>query len=144
MLSSIVYVSEALQPFDDRQLMLLEHDSSGRNRERGVTGYLWFDRDRFLQYIEGECGEVDELFGSICRDPRHRVLGSASESPCVTRRFPAWSMRRLRPVDVIEIRLEQLLSEHLMLTRQVNLPDPAWEQVAWRIVAAISSLHGKC
>lgn len=143
MLSSIVYVSEALQPFDERQLLILERDSSDRNRERNVSGYLWFDRGRFLQYIEGDCGEVDRLFDSIGRDPRHRLLGWAAETPCQARRFPSWRMRRLRPDDVIEIRLERLLSEHLLLTRQVSLPDPAWEQVAWRIVAAISSLHGR-
>lgn len=142
-LRSIVYVSEALRELSDQELEELELFASSRNHDLGITGYLWSGRNRFLQYVEGDPDSVDKLFESIRNDPRHRIIGWVADSACQCRRFPDWSMRRLRLRDYPQISLELLLTDHLLLTSDAYVQDAAWESSAWRLVSALASLQGK-
>jgi hypothetical protein len=45
-----------------------------RNRERGITGGLMFNRDFFGQVLEGDRASVSDLFCRIANDPRHRSV----------------------------------------------------------------------
>lgn len=140
---AVIYVSEAIASFDEARLIELQRECATRNAARGITGFLWFGSGRFLQYVEGAELDIDRVFGSIEADPRHRVLVWTADDGLVRRRFPGWSMRRLRPDDLVEIRLEHLLSEHLLLTRSLDAGDSEWERLSWRLVAAIASLQGE-
>ncbi len=40
-----------------------------RNRERGITGGLMFNRDFFGQVLEGDRASVSDLFCRIANDP---------------------------------------------------------------------------
>ena len=84
----VVYVSEALVYFDKMALESLAAEAAALNFDRGITGYLYFEKDRFVQYIEGDDDTVDELMEVIGRDARHRVLHSVVEDDLGERRYP--------------------------------------------------------
>lgn len=50
------------------------------NNERDqLTGFLLFDRDWFIQVLEGETHRVRATFNRIQRDPRHSDVSLISE-----------------------------------------------------------------
>ena len=137
---SLIYVSEATQAFGEVALRELADLAWHRNQEVGVTGYLHFSKGRFTQYIEGEATTLENLFASIQRDSRHRVLAVAEEGETTERRFPQWGMRWVRDEEVQEIQLETILGDHLVLARQIeHVTD--YQRPLWRIVAALASAY---
>jgi Sensors of blue-light using FAD len=62
------------------------------NSERGVAGGLVFNRNHFLQVLEGDRATVTELFAHISEDPRHRHVVLVEVKPVSERLFGAWSM----------------------------------------------------
>ncbi|MDT8407469.1 MAG: EAL domain-containing protein [Methylococcales bacterium] len=62
------------------------------NRSVGITGYLLYLGDAFLQYLEGPEDAVLALYEHICHDPRHYDVVVLAQG-CVSRRlFIDWSM----------------------------------------------------
>lgn len=90
-LSRLIYASERNQaaPLGVSDLLSI---SRKRNMEAAVTGFLFYDGQRFVQVLEGGRADVSETYHRIVRDPRHRniVLLSCREIP--TRQFGYWSM----------------------------------------------------
>jgi hypothetical protein len=69
------------------------HDQARRNNAaRDLTGVLLFNRDHFLQCLEGEAQEVTRTFRTIIDDPRHREVALISVNDVPERCFPDWSM----------------------------------------------------
>jgi hypothetical protein len=62
------------------------------NSEHGVTGGLVFNRNYFMQVLEGERGVVSESFARISEDPRHKRVVLVEVKPVSERMFGAWSM----------------------------------------------------
>src|SRR5690606_34825257 len=63
-----------------------------RNRRRSLTGLLAYSGRHFAQVVEGSAAEVDELLGTISRDPRHQQMTVLQRLEGVPRRFGNWSM----------------------------------------------------
>ncbi len=74
------------------ELMSILAVARARNAEAGVTGALIFTEERFVQILEGEKAEVDEIFGSIKRDRRHSAVTVLAIQEKPLRHFGAWSM----------------------------------------------------
>lgn len=68
-----------------------------KNHAREVTGALIFNNGCFAQVLEGEKRHVQEIFGHIEADPRHRNLVLLQVEPCQQRLFPDWSMAYVGP-----------------------------------------------
>ena len=66
--------------------------SRKNNARAGVTGYLIFDGDGFLQILEGKPDAVDRTFATIERDPRHRETRVIGRTTAHERAFADWSM----------------------------------------------------
>lgn len=66
--------------------------SRRNNAHDGVTGYLIFDGDGFLQILEGERDAVDKTFARIERDQRHRETRVIGKTTADQRAFVNWSM----------------------------------------------------
>jgi hypothetical protein len=73
-------------------MLAIAADSMRRNSRCGVTGYLYFDDDTFLQVIEGLTEDVDAIYASIRRDPRHGGVRTLIDEPIATRQFGGWAM----------------------------------------------------
>jgi hypothetical protein len=62
------------------------------NPKRGITGVLFFDRDRFVQVIEGEQSALNDLLELIKKDERHddvQVIFNGEEDH---QEFSEWNM----------------------------------------------------
>jgi len=63
-----------------------------QNGAMNVTGFLWFDRRRYFQILEGHPDRVEALFARISRDRRHRDINLMDWGPIEARLFGEWSM----------------------------------------------------
>lgn len=66
--------------------------SRRNNHDAGVTGFLIFDRDSFLQVLEGPRDALDATMARIVRDDRHRDVAVLGTKPIKQRTFHAWTM----------------------------------------------------
>lgn len=140
MLKAVLYQSEALVHFDDSTLGELTVASSARNREFLITGYLFLNNMRFVQYFEGPPAHVDQLLGNICNDKRHEVRMTLVEESIAERRFPSWNMRLVTADGIMS--MEDLLQQHLEFLG--TLP-PKHRQSAspWQMVDKLSQLQSR-
>ena len=136
MLTGIVYLSSALAPFDERALRELAEYAQQRNRELGVTGYLYFEQRQFIQYIEGPDEAVAALMQRIAEDHRHEVKVTLYDREVAARRFPDWSMRYVTNASMIS--LEQILRDHLSLVMALRPASSMEPATVWRMVDALS------
>ena len=82
-LTSLVYRSRAVAPFDEAGLQNLLASAQRRNREAAVTGMLIYDDGRFIQWLEGPAEGVARVWQVTRADSRHtdiEVLGDAPTS----------------------------------------------------------------
>ena len=91
-LISLVYLSAAVFPFSQEDLLELLEKCRANNSSLGVSGMLLFKENNFLQLLEGENQTVMNLFKKITRDPRHRKLTTLSHETISNRDFSDWSM----------------------------------------------------
>lgn len=73
-LLSVVYSSDACEPFSPERLESLLELSHANNAERHITGMLLYRRGRFIQYLEGPepARRHQELEGPRARHRAHR------------------------------------------------------------------------
>lgn len=93
----LIYSSEATAEMGRADLEQMLEESRLRNVKRGITGVLVYTDGVFLQVLEGERDDVDDLMASLRRDPRHRnvtVIHEEETGGCI---FPTWRMAYLSP-----------------------------------------------
>jgi hypothetical protein len=89
----IIYKSIACAPFSETELKKLLVASRLRNAEAGLTGMLIYDRETFLQMLEGDMAPTFKTFARIERDPRHKDISVLLRDPnAADRAFGDWSM----------------------------------------------------
>lgn len=94
MIASLLYTSVAAEGLNSADVFKIVEDSSRRNPVRDITGFLIFDRTRFLQYVEGPQVALDELLETLATDKRHHSVRVLHRSQAEQRLFPRWAMRR--------------------------------------------------
>jgi EAL domain-containing protein (putative c-di-GMP-specific phosphodiesterase class I) len=104
-LTQVVYCSTATKKLTRDKLEGLLRISQRRNEKLGITGMLLSAGRSFLQVIEGEKKNVDQLVSSIEKDDRHRNITVIIREPIAKRSFGEWTMgyADLRTVDVESI-----------------------------------------
>ena len=103
-LTQIVYVSRStfttmpaelgIEPSVARILA----QSRGNNARRGLVGALYFGDGCFFQCLEGRTLEVDRLYATLLRDPRHTDLQVLSRRAIPHTSFSTWAMKYV-PLD---------------------------------------------
>ncbi len=93
----LIYSSEATGEMARTDLEQMLRESRLRNTRRDITGVLVFADGVFLQVLEGEREDIEDLMENIQRDPRHRDLKVIHEEEIDRRSFPAWRMAYLTP-----------------------------------------------
>ena len=101
----LVYVSSAVKPFTDQELLGLLQKAREANRKLGITGMLLYKNGEFMQALEGGEQEVLALADRISKDPRHRDIRIILKGPARQREFPDWTMgfrnlNEITPEDV--------------------------------------------
>jgi hypothetical protein len=98
-LTSLVYMSVAVDDLTDAQLVAMLREARLRNEALGVSGLLLAKGGRFMQVLEGPEWSVEDRFAAIERDPRHTEVQSLSREQIGTRRFDGWAMAFGAPSD---------------------------------------------
>lgn len=91
-LVSLVYVSFASHNMSTEELQEILTKARTFNPTKNITGMLLY-RDRFfIQALEGEESDIDELYARIATDLRHEHVVTVFKEPIKTRSFGEWSM----------------------------------------------------
>ncbi len=96
-LLSIIYVSSAVNPFDDTELEQLLVDARNFNSANSLTGVLLYADGNFLQCLEGPVDSVLRAYDRISASCRHKGLIELNRSSVQNRSFESWEMGLLRP-----------------------------------------------
>ena len=88
----LIYISSATRELGEGDLAELLKQSRARNKKQNVTGMLLYRDGAFLQVLEGEEKDVDEIYSSICLDRRNAGNYLIERKVIKERNFPDWSM----------------------------------------------------
>jgi Sensors of blue-light using FAD len=88
----LVYISYAVNPLREEDLVDILTTSRLYNKKNKVTGMLVYLRERFIQVLEGEYEVVNTIYKKIKEDPRHRRVTVVLEGNTRQRIFKDWSM----------------------------------------------------
>lgn len=94
----LVYVSQAAPTLSDADLAAILETSRAYNSARDITGLLIHAPDRagrrgsFMQLLEGDGAEIDDLRQRIFADPRHHTKVVLERGTKPMRAFSDWSM----------------------------------------------------
>jgi len=91
-LQELIYTSVA-STHDEKDVVENILTSSKRNNVvRAVTGLLLFDGHRYIQILEGEAENVDQLYDVITKDPRHQQIELLHKGGIASCAFENWRM----------------------------------------------------
>ena len=130
----LIYVSAAVRPMSEAELLEILETSRRNNEVSGLTGMLFYkeivdaDEASFMQLLEGEEAAVMETYRRIVQDKRHDTLIILERGPVEDRAFPDWSMgfRTVRPEDLARIPgFAHIKDESFDSPAFRNLPDGA-------------------
>ena len=92
MLVRLIYASRAADPQSAEATEAILAQSRSHNPACGITGVLCYGGGVFLQALEGGRMAVNELYGHILRDPRHKDVVLLSYEEINERGFGGWTM----------------------------------------------------
>jgi hypothetical protein len=92
MLVRLLYVSRAVDPEDTKAIQSILDSAREHNLGNGITGILCYGGGIYLQAIEGGRLQVNELYGHIVRDDRHKDVALLHYEEITERRFSGWTM----------------------------------------------------
>ena len=92
MLVRLLYVSRALDPDASAATDAILAVAREHNMANGITGILCYGGGIYLQAIEGGRNAVNELYGHIQRDARHKDVILLHYEEIEERRFGSWTM----------------------------------------------------
>lgn len=89
----LVYVSRAINRYNEDELFSLLKTCRRNNEKLGVTGLLLYDNlGTFIQVLEGSASIVENLFDKIKQDPRHNHVHLLGRHAITKTSFPDWHM----------------------------------------------------
>lgn len=95
MIKQIVYTSRIASEINNSDIEQIIEGSREYNRSADITGLLAFNKQHFLQVIEGPEDKIDMLYAKIASDKRHSDVQKVYEATADKRLFEEWSMAYL-------------------------------------------------
>jgi hypothetical protein len=86
----VIYVSSAAHDISEHETLGFVNEARKANRKHDVSGLMLFVGGCFLQVLEGEPTNVDEVCASIVEDKREMRM--ILREPIAEREFPEWTM----------------------------------------------------
>ena len=112
MLKRINYISSFVKDLSDDEIEELARQAAKKNAENDITGVLMAKGGVFFQIIEGPEENIDRLFATILKDPRHeKIITLGIQIGDLQRLFLGWNMKA--------INLDTTLSERLQPVRAI-------------------------
>lgn len=91
-LSHLLYISDATQPITSEDLEAIRNVSVQNNAKLAITGVLFYSAGHFVQLLEGDAGDINDLFEKIASDRRHHNVRLLTLRPAEQRIFEDWNM----------------------------------------------------
>lgn len=88
----LIYVSSVTEIFQPRDIESILASARESNHANSVTGALCFNRNYFLQCLEGSRAKVNETYHRILNDKRHENIVMLEYQEIVEREFYDWTM----------------------------------------------------
>jgi hypothetical protein len=92
MLVRLLYVSRAVDVDATLATESILAAARAHNMSNGITGILCYGGGIYLQAIEGGRNQVNDLYGHIVRDTRHKDVALLHYQEISARRFGGWTM----------------------------------------------------
>lgn len=91
-LTRLIYASRISDAFITEDLSTILEQSNTNNKINRISGLLYFNRNYFMQCIEGDRTDVNNTYFRIVNDPRHQNVTLLEFKDIITREFDDWSM----------------------------------------------------
>jgi hypothetical protein len=91
-LINLIYISSSIELLTVQQLNDLLALARTANKKHNVTGMLLYKDGGFMQAIEGEEDDIEQLLLNIMKDMKHAGLIVLLREPIRERSFSTWSM----------------------------------------------------
>ena len=91
-ISQLVYISERSAKSNEQEIKDIQVKAEQKNHQLNITGALLYTERFFLQFLEGENRNLNELFADICQDNRHSNVRLMLYKTVHNRDFPTWSL----------------------------------------------------
>lgn len=91
----LMYFSQAAEGLSAAAVDAILATAQAENPQHGITGFLTFNGEEFIQFIEGAQADVERLLANIERDRRNEALITLAVHEAEERSFPDWFMERL-------------------------------------------------
>ena len=88
----LLYISAANHEFTEQELSDLLSLARISNQEVGVSGMLLYHEGSFIQALEGEQHQVEQIYNKIAKDSRHTETRVLYRGAVENRDFDGWSM----------------------------------------------------
>ncbi|TBR41419.1 BLUF domain-containing protein [Marinomonas agarivorans] len=99
-LTQLIYTSTISDSFVVDDIHSIMESAKRNNAEAGLTGLLYFNRQYFLQCLEGGRDQVNKAYNTILSDSRHKDIVILSYQEISEREFPSWQMGYLPESDL--------------------------------------------
>ncbi len=109
MIKRIKYISNFARSMSDEELNELARKAAEKNAENDITGVLMANGGVFFQVIEGPEENIDKLYSTILKDPRHeKIITLGIETGHFERLFPNWHMKEFNLDSTTSHRLQSV------------------------------------
>ncbi len=98
-LVSMTYASRANPDVSAKDFNEILQQANENNAENGITGMLIFNKNYFLQTIEGPRAQINRLLYSLIADIRHHDLQVIETRELKHRDWAKWSMNYASPTQ---------------------------------------------
>lgn len=88
----LVYTSTKDESFQSADIEGILSAARKNNKTNNVTGMLCFNRNYFLQCLEGTREDVNNIYHKIAKDPRHHNMMILDYQEVTHREFDQWYM----------------------------------------------------
>lgn len=103
MIFQLVYVSRAREKMDTSSLDEILSLARTNNSARNITGMLLYHDGSFIQVLEGEQDDVENLYEKISQDSRHEDANVVLRTEVEERAFNQWSMGYKRTSSINDV-----------------------------------------
>ena len=114
-LKEVIYCSKLCSNYDLRDVYKILHHSRKNNHEIGISGYLIYGSQYFLQVIEGPEASINGLYKKIKSDERHEDLKELKDGPIKNYSYENWSMGFANLTDNLHPALKEMLDNFGLL-----------------------------
>lgn len=142
-MKAIIYISEPKVAFNNDTLIRLNESSSEHNARMGISGFLCYHNNTFIQYFEGDAVVVDALMTKLELDERHTICFKLSQPQLEQRRFPDWHMKLIPSEFLEQTSIEAFLHKQLKMMDDTGLDSEHWCNLIWQGVELLAQHQAK-